>query len=91
MMKTETKSAPDVSAFKRLIVRTPSDFVLPGRLSLPSVVLLTKEGPTQSNLVKPSQTKSNHYPPPCATKSDQLLPGGKYSAHPIQLSNGLLQ
>ncbi len=83
MIKTETKSVSDVPAFKRLIVGTPSDFVRLARLVQPSQ--------TQSNLVKPGQTKSNHYPPPCATKSDQLLPGGKYSAHPIQLSNGLLQ
>ena len=94
-MKTESKSAPDVPAFRRSISRTPSNFVLLVRLSLPSVVLLTKEGPTQSNLVQPNPTIP---PPPRATKSEYIranptnsLPAGKYSAHPIWLSKGTLR
>jgi len=43
---------------------------------LPSIALLAKEGPTgpsptQSNLVKPNPTKSNHTPPPLINTSLQ--------------------
>ncbi len=47
---------------------------------LPSVVLLTKEGPTQSNLVKASQTQSNQIQPYPSrmkarpSKSDHIRP-----------------
>jgi hypothetical protein len=47
--------------------------VRPVRPSLPSEALLAKAGPTQSRLVKPSQTKSNH-PSPLLIRDPYPLP-----------------